>query len=76
MIKKNGPVLSEFIFWGISDETHCILLKLVILLDISAQVQIYILVGSTVILIYVVCLLWVVNFLMMDCGHCRNCYLF
>ena len=37
MIKKNSPVLSEFTFWDISDETHCILVNLVILLDILVQ---------------------------------------
>lgn len=37
VIKKNSPVLSEFTFWDISDETHCILVNLVILLDILVQ---------------------------------------
>ena len=37
MIKKNSPVLLEFTFWDISDETHGILVNLVILLDISVQ---------------------------------------
>ena len=37
VIKKNSPILSEFTFWDISDETHCILVNLVILLDILVQ---------------------------------------
>ena len=76
MIKKNSPVLSEFTFWDISDETHCILVNLVIILDILVQDNCKFIFWFEVLLFsFIFVFFYVINFLIMDCDHCRNCYL-